>query len=178
MHSHYCLNGCAFWTSGTGANFHICASCLSAERCGSCSCQPCTAHAFAPNSHICGEHIFWMVHFHRKVPHLFPAKIHFNLLIPLLPRPQTLNQMHGRPSLILNNHVDLSLWSLNEQAQVAWSISFLTVLFSTGLILNPYDNTINVQICSKKERLHVLLSLLERDAPKSVIIFVAQQVLI
>ncbi|EMS47212.1 DEAD-box ATP-dependent RNA helicase 58, chloroplastic [Triticum urartu] len=30
-------------------------------------------------------------------------------------------------------------------------------------------------ICSKKERLHVLLSLLERDAPKSVIIFVAQQ---
>uniref|UniRef100_A0ACD5XHE0 Uncharacterized protein n=1 Tax=Avena sativa TaxID=4498 RepID=A0ACD5XHE0_AVESA len=30
-------------------------------------------------------------------------------------------------------------------------------------------------ICSKKERLHVLLSLLERDAPKSAIIFVAQQ---
>ncbi|KAL6591490.1 hypothetical protein ACP70R_049993 [Stipagrostis hirtigluma subsp. patula] len=30
-------------------------------------------------------------------------------------------------------------------------------------------------ICSKKERLHVLLSLLERDAPKSGIIFVAEQ---
>lgn len=30
-------------------------------------------------------------------------------------------------------------------------------------------------ICMKKERLHVLLSLLERDAPKSAIIFVAQQ---
>ncbi|XP_066396724.1 DEAD-box ATP-dependent RNA helicase 58, chloroplastic-like [Miscanthus floridulus] len=31
-------------------------------------------------------------------------------------------------------------------------------------------------ICTKKERLHVLLSLLERDAPKSGIIFVAEQV--
>ncbi|CAD6227895.1 unnamed protein product [Miscanthus lutarioriparius] len=30
-------------------------------------------------------------------------------------------------------------------------------------------------ICTKKERLHVLLSLLERDAPKSGIIFVAEQ---
>ncbi|CAL4888875.1 unnamed protein product [Urochloa decumbens] len=30
-------------------------------------------------------------------------------------------------------------------------------------------------ICTKKERLHVLLSLLERDAPKSAIIFVAEQ---
>ncbi|EEC72249.1 hypothetical protein OsI_05378 [Oryza sativa Indica Group] len=30
-------------------------------------------------------------------------------------------------------------------------------------------------ICSKKERLHVLLSLLEKDAPKSGIIFVAEQ---
>lgn len=39
------------------------------------------------------------------------------------------------------------------------------------------DKTINVQICSKKERLYVLLSLLERDAPKSAIIFVAEQVL-
>ena len=33
-----------------------------------------------------------------------------------------------------------------------------------------------MQICTKKERLHVLLSLLERDAPKSTIIFVAEQV--
>jgi len=32
-----------------------------------------------------------------------------------------------------------------------------------------------MQICTKKERLHVLLSLLERDAPKSAIIFVAEQ---
>ncbi|OQU88257.1 hypothetical protein SORBI_3003G442700 [Sorghum bicolor] len=31
------------------------------------------------------------------------------------------------------------------------------------------------KICTKKERLHVLLSLLERDAPKSGIIFVAEQ---
>ncbi|XP_066389400.1 DEAD-box ATP-dependent RNA helicase 58, chloroplastic-like isoform X2 [Miscanthus floridulus] len=31
-------------------------------------------------------------------------------------------------------------------------------------------------ICTKKERLHVLLSLLERDAPKSGIIFVAEQI--
>ncbi|CAL4888876.1 unnamed protein product [Urochloa decumbens] len=31
------------------------------------------------------------------------------------------------------------------------------------------------KICTKKERLHVLLSLLERDAPKSAIIFVAEQ---
>ncbi|CAD6234538.1 unnamed protein product [Miscanthus lutarioriparius] len=31
------------------------------------------------------------------------------------------------------------------------------------------------EICTKKERLHVLLSLLERDAPKSGIIFVAEQ---
>ncbi|TKW37000.1 hypothetical protein SEVIR_1G019000v4 [Setaria viridis] len=30
-------------------------------------------------------------------------------------------------------------------------------------------------ICTKKERVHVLLSLLERDAPKSAIIFVAEQ---
>ncbi|KAG2649844.1 DEAD-box ATP-dependent RNA helicase 58, chloroplastic-like [Panicum virgatum] len=30
-------------------------------------------------------------------------------------------------------------------------------------------------VCTKKERLHVLLSLLERDAPKSTIIFVAEQ---
>ena len=35
-----------------------CVSYLCAERCGSCSCQPCPAHAFTPTSHICGEHIF------------------------------------------------------------------------------------------------------------------------
>lgn len=46
-------------------------------------------------------------------------------------------------------------------------------------VLADYGNfLINVQICSKKERLHVLLSLLEKDAPKSGIIFVAEQVLL
>jgi hypothetical protein len=54
----------------------------------------------------------------------------------------------------------------------------LRILFSLCLNLGDYDNTINVQICTKKERLHVLLSLLERDAPKSGIIFVAEQVLV
>jgi hypothetical protein len=47
--------------------------------------------------------------------------------------------------------------------------------FDLHLILVT-DYTINVQICTKKERLHVLLSLLERDAPKSGIIFVPEQV--
>ena len=50
--------------------------------------------------------------------------------------------------------------------------------YALYLNLGGYDNTINVQICTKKERLHVLLSLLERDAPKSGIIFVAEQVLV
>lgn len=49
-------------------------------------------------------------------------------------------------------------------------------IFFIRLNCGNYDNTIYVQICTKKERLHVLLSLLERDAPKSAIIFVAEQV--
>jgi hypothetical protein len=111
-----------FWTSGT--SFHICASCLCAERCGSCSCQPCTAHAVTPKSHICGEHIFWMDYFHRKVPHLFPARYiwifssfssHYHKhLLTGMPSRLTL---HGKPSLILSNIMDLSLWSLSAQGQ-------------------------------------------------------------
>ncbi|WVZ67240.1 hypothetical protein U9M48_016348 [Paspalum notatum var. saurae] len=51
----------------------------------------------------------------------------------------------------------------------------LRSLFDFSLKLGDYDNKLNVQICTKKERLHVLLSLLERDEPKSGIIFVAEQ---
>jgi hypothetical protein len=76
-------------------------------------------------------------------------------------------------------HIEATCFFFFPIISASWPTKSTTNLLSPFCLnLGDYDNTINVQICTKKERLHVLLSLLERDAPKSGIIFVAEQVLV
>ncbi|KAI5001496.1 hypothetical protein ZWY2020_026146 [Hordeum vulgare] len=64
---------------------------------------------------------------------------------------------------------------VHDHAQHKWTKSDVVHVHVNPVQPMPSHLHHTYVICSKKERLHVLLSLLERDAPKSVIIFVAQQ---